>query len=88
MNMGKSPSHGRVRCYYQRQSSGPSCPRTAAFIVYDSVLEQERLLKPVADDAGQVADKGYPRNLLHVPTEGNLLQTHDHYAGCGADDEH
>ena len=51
-------------------------------------LEKERLLKPIDEDAGEVAGEGYPCYLLHVPAEGYLLQTHDDDACGRTDDEH
>ena len=30
-------------------------------------------LHVVADDAGHVTNKGYPRDVLHIPTKGNFL---------------
>ena len=51
-------------------------------------LEQERLLQPVADDTCQITYEGYPCDLLHVPSEGDLLQSHDNDTSSRADDEH
>ena len=44
--------------------------------------------QPVAQDAGQITHEGDPRDFLHVPAEGDFLQSHDHHAGSTSDDEH
>lgn len=46
------------------------------------------LLQPVDQYACHVADKGYPRDALHVPAEGYLLQSHHYHAGSRTDNEH
>ena len=50
--------------------------------------EDKRSDAPVAHDTSQVAYESNPSDMLHVPTEGNLLQTHDHHTSGRADDEH
>ena len=51
-------------------------------------LEHKRSDEVVADDTGEIAHESDPCNLLHVPSEGDLLQTHNHYSGCATYDEH
>ena len=51
-------------------------------------LEHKRSNEIVADDTGEIAHECDPCNLLHVPSEGDLLQTHNHYACCATYDEH
>ena len=51
-------------------------------------LEHKRSDEVVADDTGEIAHESNPCNLLHVPSEGDLLQTHNHYACCATYDEH
>ena len=51
-------------------------------------LEHKRSDEVVADDTGEIAHESNPCDLLHVPTEGDLLQTHNHYSGCATYDEH
>ena len=38
-----------------------------------SLQSYHHALHVVADDAGHVTNKGYPRDVLHIPTKGNLL---------------
>jgi len=51
-------------------------------------LEEEGLFGPIADDTGEVTHEGNPRDTLHIPAEGDLLETHDHHTSSRADDEH
>ena len=51
-------------------------------------LEHKRSDEVVADDTGEIAHESDPCDLLHVPSEGDLLQTHNHYSGCATYDEH
>lgn len=51
-------------------------------------LEHKRSNEVVADDTGEITHECNPCNLLHVPSEGDLLQTHNHYACCATYDEH
>ena len=51
-------------------------------------LEHKRSDEVVADDTGEIAHESNPCNLLHVPSEGDLLQTHYHNACCATYDEH
>ena len=53
-----------------------------------SYLEHKRSDEVVADDTGEIAHESDPCDLLHVPSEGDLLQTHNHYSGCATYDEH
>ena len=51
-------------------------------------LEHKRSDEVVADDTGEIAHESDPCDLLHVPSEGDFLQTHNHYSGCATYDEH
>ena len=41
--------------------------------------------EPVADDTSDVTYESNPGDVLHIPTEGNLLQAH-YYHTCGTTD--
>ena len=52
------------------------------------ISEYKHLLNPITQDAGKISQEGYPRDTLHVPSKGNLLQPHYHYSTGTAYDEH
>ena len=54
----------------------------------NAASEEERLLEPVEDDAGEVADKRYPCHILHIPAERDVLQAHHYDTGSRTDDKH
>ena len=43
---------------------------------------------PIADDAGDVAHEGNPRNLPQIPAEGDFLQSHHNHACRRANNQH
>ena len=53
-----------------------------------SYLEHKRSDEVVADDTSEIAHESNPCYLLHVPSEGYLLQAHNHNASCATYDEH
>ena len=49
---------------------------------------QECADEPVANDTCKIAHEGNPRDVLHVPTEGDSFQSHHNHTCGTTDDEH
>ena len=44
--------------------------------------------EPVANDTCDVTYESNPRDVLHIPAEGNLLQTHYYHTSSTTDNQH
>ena len=44
--------------------------------------------EPVANDTCDVTYKSNPGDMLHIPAEGNLLQTHNYHTSSTTDNQH
>ncbi len=61
---------------------------TAGEVKRKSLLEQECLLEPVAEDTCNITYESNPCHVLHVPSERDVLESHNDNACCRTDDEH
>ena len=87
---------GRQACAHQYPGRCPGLRVSALSGRVELTFENTYLLdsikegadKPVANDTCDVTNESNPGDMLHIPAEGNLLQTHYYHTSSTTDNQH
>ena len=87
---------GRQACVYKYPGRGPGLrasalsgrvePTSENTYPLDSIKEGAD--EPVANDTCDITYESNPGDMLHIPAEGNLLQTHYYHTSSTTDNQH